>query len=153
MSEPFSLFLKKGGKHIEELRGMHIKKEFDVKVVKSFKETGELMTEELVKIVYLGSRTGRVYSFRGTKHTASAPGESPASRNGLLMNSNHHTENRNRLRIYNDAKSDKGAPYSKFLEDGTVKMEPRPWFVVTIDKRLEDLRNKLYNLHKDSKGE
>lgn len=93
----------------------------------AWKEVGTLVTNKLRYIIRNGPRTGRVYTFRGRKHQASAPGEAPANRTGRLANSvgyeasGHHT-----LRVGEEAE------YAAFLERGTRKMGRRPHLEVAV---------------------
>jgi Bacteriophage protein of unknown function (DUF646). len=71
-----------------------------------------------------GQRTGRVYRVPGTRarYTASAPGESPAVRTGVLRASYRTEVSRTALEAYLGSDLD----YSLWLERGTPNMEPRP---------------------------
>lgn len=148
--EPVFVFINKGTKYIEEIHNLKILKKHTTNILQSFQETGELTTEDLRKKIYTGSRTGRVYNFRGQKHIASAPGEPPANRSGRLLNSFKYIRTALMLKIGSEAFSDDKAPYPFFLEVGTSKMKPRQYFIPTIEQRAEDLRNKLYRIAKES---
>jgi hypothetical protein len=83
-------------------------------------------------------KTGRFYRFRGILHQASAPGQPPANRTGKLLRSV-------RYRVYSWNRMEFGyhAPYGKFLEDGTRKMEARPALGRTVDERSRENFNIL----------
>ena len=99
----------------------------------AWKEVGTLLVNKLQYMIRNGPRTGRVYTFRGRKHQASAPGEVPANRTGKLAKSvryeatGHHT-----LKFGEDAE------YAGWLENGThnkgggIKMAPRPHLQVAV---------------------
>lgn len=95
----------------------------------AWKEVGALVTNKLRYMIRNGPRTGRVYTFRGRKHQASAPGEVPANRTGRLANSvgyeasGHHT-----LVVGEEAE------YAGFLERGTRKMAKRPHLSVAVNE-------------------
>lgn len=98
--------------------------------------------ERAVKSIKFGKKTGRVYDHyfvtikgravpietRSRSHQASAPGEAPASDEGRLTGS-----------ISTDfypmaAEVGSGANHGLFLEEGTDKIEPRPWLKPAADQ-------------------
>ena len=105
---------------------------------------GDFVCKKLQEKIETGERHGKVYSYKGKKYTASAPGEPPANRSGKLAHRFWHTETPAQLTIYNSAFSENGAPYPFYLERGTSKMEPRPYFVSTIQENSVELRKNLY---------
>lgn len=105
---------------------------------------GDYVCEKLKEKIMTGERHGRVYTYKGKKYTASAPGEPPANRSGKLAHRFWHNQTDKQLTIYSSAFSDEGAPYPFFLERGTSKMEPRPYFVSTITENAFELRKNLY---------
>lgn len=89
--------------------------------------------EAAIKLGGTGPKTGATYTRRGgVSHTASAPGESPASDTGFLYGS-----------ITVDIKSDSEAEiiipaeYAEALEFGTFKMAARPFILPAIDSVLK----------------
>ena len=105
----------------------------NVALTAAWKEVGTLLVNKLQYMIRNGPRTGRVYTFRGRKHQASAPGEVPANRTGKLAKSvryeatAHHT-----LKFGEDAE------YAGWLENGThnkgggIKMAPRPHLRIAV---------------------
>lgn len=93
----------------------------------AWRQAGVIVTDKLRYIIRNGPRTGRVYTIRGRKHQASAPGEAPANRTGRLAKSvdyiatGHHT-----LQVGEKAE------YAGWLENGTKKMAPRPHLQVAV---------------------
>lgn len=100
---------------------------------RSLRRHGKEVKTQLEKVVTTGPRSGRVYSYRGRKYRASAPGEPPAKRSGMLAKSFRYTSRPMELLLYNNARSQNGAPYPLFLEEGTSKMSPRPYWTNTIE--------------------
>lgn len=149
MPEPFSVFLQSGRKWTEEIHGMGLRKKHTDNILLAFQQTGALIVSDLITIIKNGSRSGRLYMYRGHKYIASAPGEPPANRNGKLVASFVYEKTVRALKIASNAFSDEGAPYPFFLEVGTSKMQPRPYFVKTVEGRAEDLRNKLYSIARE----
>jgi len=100
---------------------------------------------DLQKVITTGSRSGRVYSYRGGKHQASAPGEPPASRSGKMAKSFiYKATGANQLLIANTARSKKGFPYPGYLEPGFFATDlNRPYFLVTISKNQANLQRDL----------
>lgn len=82
-----------------------------------------------------GARSGRLYG----KHRASAPGEYPAKKTGMLASS-VGIENKNKILIFGE-----GAFYAKFLEYGTRKMAPRPHLERSVLAKIMDLQKKFDN--------
>jgi hypothetical protein len=76
-----------------------------------------------VQLITDGPKTGRIYRRRGVEHQASAPGESPASDSGRLVNSrtveDFPGQHRSRLTFR--------TAYALALEVGTQRMEARPY--------------------------
>lgn len=68
-------------------------------------------------------KTGRISTFRGRRHQASAPGEAPAIRSGRLFRSIRES--------FPDAQTgiiEIDTPYAAFLEQGTSRgLAPRPF--------------------------
>ena len=100
-------------------------------------EIGAENTQLIKKYIYRPPKTGRIYSYRGRPHQASAPGESPANRSGLLARSvTYHVHMSVEVELIASAK------YANWLEDGTSKMLPRPYFIRAINaKRRDNLRS------------
>lgn len=86
-----------------------------------------------------GSRSGRVYKVPGTQreYTASAPGESPASRLGDLRTSYKFIVKKSEALI--------GTPlhYAVDLEHGTRKMAPRPHLQKAFNKNRQRILSHL----------
>lgn len=83
----------------------------------------ELVHEHATLKIMSPPKTGRVYTRRGVKHRASAPGEAPASDIGTLVQSG--------ATYYDPAelvgRVNWSAAHAPFLEYGTGRMEPRPF--------------------------
>ncbi len=103
------------------------------------KKHGKYVSEKLSEAITSGRRSGRIY---GT-HRASAPGERPASKSGRLASSFLYKSGSEDLIVANNAKSKQGAPYPLFLEEGTSKMLPRPYFVKTNKRHFTLLKRNL----------
>lgn len=94
---------------------------------RGWKQSGDIASRELVRILTTGPRTGRVYTFRGRKHQASAPGEPPALRTGRLAKSVDYQVSGWHTMVLGEE-----AEYAKFLEHGTRRMQPRPHLQVAV---------------------
>lgn len=120
------------------LKIMLAKQATDIALNAAWKEVGELVTNKLRYIIRNGPRTGRVYTFKGRKHQASAPGEAPANRTGRLARSvgykasGHHT-----LVVGEEAE------YAGWLENGTKKMAKRPHLTVAVNETQTVTMNTL----------
>lgn len=106
---------------------------------------GPEVTKALERVTSTGPRTGRMYTYRGRKYRASAPGEPPAKRSGRLSKGFVSKARTFELVIGNTA-FEKGFPYPLALETGTSKMDPRPYFEKTIKSLHYRLQEDLQNL-------
>ena len=103
-----------------------------------FHDGGAKVVREIRNLIKNGSKTGRVYFIKGRAHQASAPGESPANRTGMLLNSSSYE-----VRGPDEMEVGEISPYAKFLEDGTKKMAPRPHVIVATRKKAIDVMNAI----------
>jgi HK97 gp10 family phage protein len=88
--------------------------------------------EGAVKLkIQQGQKTGRIYTRGKVRHRASAPGQSPASDTGTLLGSIHHE----RITPMSAMVGSRLA-YAAYLEYGTSRMAPRPYFRPAV----EDIR-------------
>lgn len=127
----------KGEQYVDEIALGRMLIIHDKNIRNAFSSHGKQCTTALKSLIMSGTRSGRIYSYNGRKVQASAPGEPPANRSGRLANSNYFKARSKELMIYNTAFS-KGAQYPSYLEEGTKKMDPRPWWKKTMI-RLEPL--------------
>lgn len=92
--------------------------------------TAQNVRSHAVKAIQRGTKSGTVYEKTNPKrsHTASAPGEAPATDTGRLVSS--LAADINGLRAEVSANTEYAAP----LEFGTRKMEPRPFLFPALEK-------------------
>lgn len=96
----------------------------------------EAVRSEAIVLVLNTPKTGRVYSRRGVEHTASAPGEPPASDTGRLVGSIRADYTRlGDLAGVVRASTE----YAAHLEYGTQNMEPRPFMRPALENRRADV--------------
>jgi hypothetical protein len=105
---------------------------------------GKKVKTKLTSTIKNARGTGRKYPHLPNR--SSAPGEIPVSQSGKLEKSFGYRSRVNELLVYNSARSDRGAPYPLFLNEGTVKMKPRQYFDNTIESMNMLLYNDLQNL-------
>lgn len=111
---------------------------FDKGVRRGLYRAGQIVQRDIKEGIKNPPKTGRIYSYRGRKHQASAPGEYAANRSGKLRRSIDFTvEGSNRLIV--------GSPfdYAKYLEDGTVNMLSRPSFELSVNRTAYAVLNAL----------
>lgn len=105
-------------------------------------QAAALLAQREIQQQLTGQRSGTEYkvSKTGRVHVASAPGESPADLSGDLRAS------------ISKAPGESGAPfyyvgsdkeYASWLELGTKKMEPRPYFVKAVERAMADIKQTL----------
>lgn len=101
----------------------------NIALAAGWKEVGTLLVNKLQYMIRNGPRTGRVYTFRGRKHQASAPGEVPANRTGRLANSVRYEATGHHTLVFGE-----DAEYAKWLEEGTKRMGERPHLRVAVNE-------------------
>ncbi len=130
-----------GFKFTEEIRMGKLKHKHERNIRDAFDEYGKDVVNKISEIITSGSRTGRVYTFRGQQHQASASGEPPANRTGRLAGSFKYQSSQFWLKIYSQL------DYAFFLEGGTVRMGRRPYFEITNVSNSYKLYRSLSDLH------
>lgn len=73
------------------------------------------------------------------KHNPSAPGEPPAVDSGELIRSIMFDVREMEIELGSKA----GAPYSEDLEEGTEKMDARPWLGPAVEKHEKDIVDRV----------
>ena len=89
------------------------------------------------------SSRGSGVHYKKLPNRSSAPNEHPVSQSGKLLKGFGYRARVNELLIFNKARSDKGAPYPAFLNEGTKKMEPRQYFDSQIEAMALWLKSDL----------
>lgn len=84
-------------------------------------------------------KTGKKYRRGKKEHQASAPGEAPAVDYGELLRSIMFDVREMEVEVGNEA----GAPYGKFLEEGTKHIEPRPWLEPAVSEHFAGILSRV----------
>jgi hypothetical protein len=102
-------------------------------------EIGAEGVKETVRLIKTGKKTGRLYSFRGRPHQASAPGEAPANRSGRLASStNYKTKNHQEMTLGQEE------DYAGFLKVGRGKLKgPRDSLGKAVTNKAQDTVNTI----------
>ncbi len=91
-------------------------------------------------------KTGRVYRRSGGKtHIASSPGNPPATDTGDLVSDIFHEIHFGGL----GGEIGTSLDYGLMLEDGTKKMEPRPFLTPALENNQDDIVNDIVEALKD----
>jgi HK97 gp10 family phage protein len=100
--------------------------------------TGLELRGDVVKRIQRGPKTGRTYQRRGVTHTASAPGQAPATDTGRLANSITFEQ-------VGPVSVTVGSAliYAAYLEYGTTRMAPRPVWRPAVEAMTPKFRNRL----------
>ena len=110
----------------------------DTASARMYKAVNEVRNQ--INVTLSGKRTGRVYKVPGTNrtYTASAPGQPPAVATGELRQS-IFTEVRG---VGNQVTGRAGTrlPKGIWLDEGTKKMEARPWLERSLERAIPRLR-------------
>lgn len=88
-------------------------------------------------------KSGRIYRINGRTHQASAPYEPPANLSGDLSRSLGFVVSGSKQMEFGDKKQSGKAPYGLFLEQGTLKMKPRPHIIRTVRDQYKNTFNIL----------
>ena len=98
--------------------------------------------KEAVRSIQQDPKTGIVYQKYNPRrqHRASAPGQAPASDTGNLVSKIIVKQ-----KSKNVTQVESGADYSKFLEYGTSKMEPRPFLFPAFEKSRNKIVKAVFN--------
>ena len=102
---------------------------------------GQLIRTEAIKSIQTGAKSGVIYQMYNPRreHRASAPGQSPASDTGNLVNKIIvKQKNRNTVQVQSNAN------YSAYLEYGTSKMEARPFMLPAFEKSKKPIMNAVF---------
>lgn len=94
-------------------------------------EIGAENVQQAKKFIYNPPKTGRLYKDykRGGFHQASKGGESPAHwYGGLQRNMGYVVRGSYEVEFYSNVY------YANWLEEGTKKMQPRPYIIRTVNK-------------------
>lgn len=117
--------------------------EFRRGIRRGLHEVGDDNKKFLRKLLNQPGKHGRWYFIHGKWHRASAPYEAPAKLTGNLLRSTDYRVRGSKSVEIGDQKL-----YGKFLELGTVKMQPRP-HLKTMErfKRRSNLRSLTTNVY------
>ena len=105
-------------------------------------KAADKMANEMKKSILSGAKSGNQYYKNGARHTASAPGQSPANQSGELVRSINVVKEKNKSTIHIKKN------YAVFLEFGTSKMRPRPFILPSFFKTKKWFTDKLKGLSK-----
>ena len=102
----------------------------------------QLIRGEAIKSIQTGPKSGRVYEKYNPRrtHTASAPGEAPASDTGNLV-----SQIMVRQETRDNVVVESNALYSSFLEFGTSKMLPRPFLFPATERSRPKITQAVFN--------
>tara|TARA_Y100001937_G_C6873274_1_gene221552 strand:- start:37 stop:447 length:411 start_codon:yes stop_codon:yes gene_type:complete len=99
---------------------------------------GNLVRNTAITSIQTGAKSGRRYG----KHTASAPGQAPATDTGFLQNNIILNIEATGL----VANVESRAKYSVFLEFGTTKMKARPFMFPALEQNKPKIRRLFANV-------
>ena len=118
-----------------------LEKDMEIPFQEIVKGGGQLIRTEAIKSIQTGAKSGVIYQMYNPRreHRASAPGQSPASDTGNLVNKIIvKQKNRNTVQVQSNAN------YSAYLEYGTSKMEARPFMLPAFEKSKKPIMNAVF---------
>jgi phage gpG-like protein len=107
-------------------------------VAKAVTATALEINTGVKKLIQRGPKTGRTYTRRGIEHTASAPGEAPATDTGTLASSVYF-EQSDKL----TATIGSRLAYAYYLEFGTTRIAARPAWVPETELGQKKLQERV----------
>jgi len=114
----------------------------------AFYQIGKDLKQTAVKLIAdKKKKTGRIYikrlNGRLVRHRASAPGEAPANFTGNLKKSVGYDVSGSDKLIFGAGGKKSKVHYAKFLEQGTRKMQPRPFLKKAIEDNYRNIENHI----------
>jgi HK97 gp10 family phage protein len=117
-----------------------IGKEAEQGVANAVKATALEVISDVKKRIQRGPKSGRTYTRGNVSHTASAPGQAPATDTGTLASSTYFTQSGKLSAVVGSRLA-----YASYLEFGTTRIKPRPSWTPAVEaaapklqKRIED---------------
>ena len=96
----------------------------------------QIVRTAAIDMIQRSPKTGATYKRRGITHRASAPGEPPATDTGFLVSNIYAKVDADNL----GGQVESRAPYSRFLEFGTVNMDARPFLFPALEMSKPRIR-------------
>lgn len=115
-----------------------IGKEAEQGVANAVKATALEVISDVKKRIQRGPKSGRTYTRGNVSHTASAPGQAPATDTGALASSPYF-EQSSKL----SATIGSRLAYSAYLEFGTVRIKPRPSWTPAVEAAAPKLQKRI----------
>ena len=108
-------------------------------VHKRLVQGGNEIRNEIIRSMQKTLKTGKKYKRGKMFHIASSPGNPPAIDKGELVRSIIVSDRPTEVEIGSKG----GAPYSKFLEEGTKKMAKRPFLQPAVEKTMPNIIKRI----------
>ena len=118
------------------IRADQITKDYTAAAGRALNASAQIVRTATIDLIQRSPKTGLTYKRRTVTHKASAPGEPPATDTGFLVSQIFAKVDVARL----VADVESRAPYSKFLEFGTVNMEARPFLMPAFEQSKPRIR-------------
>ena len=115
-----------------------IGKEAEQGVANAVKATALEVISDVKKRIQRGPKSGSTYTRGNVSHTASAPGQAPASDTGVLASSPYFEQSSNL-----SATIGSRLAYSAYLEFGTVRIKPRPSWTPAVEAAAPKLQKRI----------
>jgi len=115
-----------------------IGKEAEQGVANAVKATALEVISDVKKRIQRGPKSGRTYTRGNVSHTASAPGQAPATDTGALASSVYFTQSSKLSAVVGSRLA-----YSAYLEFGTVRIKPRPSWTPAVEAAAPKLQKRI----------
>ena len=112
-------------------------------IFEELEDTGIRIRNQMINLMTRTPQTGRRYKKKsGTIHIASSPGRAPAVDTGRLKNSIKVNVRKAQMEVETGSDLRK-PPYGVFLEEGTSKMEPRPFLEPAVHTATRNIERRI----------
>jgi len=115
-----------------------IGKEAEQGVANAVKATALEVISDVKKRIQRKPKSGRTYTRGNVSHTASAPGQAPATNTGALASSAYFTQSSKLSAVVGSRLA-----YSAYLEFGTVRIKPRPSWTPAVEAAAPKLQKRI----------
>jgi HK97 gp10 family phage protein len=115
-----------------------IGKEAEQGVANAVKATALEVISDVKKRIQRGPKSGRTYTRGNVSHTASAPGQAPATDTGTLASSTYFTQSGKLSAVVGSRLA-----YASYLEFGTTRIKPRPSWTPAVEAAAPKLQKRI----------
>jgi HK97 gp10 family phage protein len=114
----------------------NVERDYIARVGRAVNASVQIVRTSAIDMIQRSPKTGKTYNRRGIRHKASAPGEPPATDTGFLVSQIYGRVDADKL----GGQVESRAPYSRYLEFGTINMAARPFLFPALEMNRTRIR-------------